>query len=592
MNKVDVTRSSVSKKDCWDLAVLFSSIDEWNVAMELWVPQISKLAKYQGGFADTGLLLEYIHSSDEVQRNLEVLYTYASYQSVVDLGESKYQAMEAKVIQVFTQFSAITSFAVPELTRLDDAYISELLADERFALYELQFKCIQRMKSHTLTEAEEAILAKGGNIWGDNSDIFSKLNNVDLKFTEAIDEKGGKHTLTHGSFGVLLESYDESLRQNAYENIYAGYKAHQHTLAQTLYAQMKQHHFFSQVRNYETTLDAALFPKAIDKDVYVTLIKGVNDNLPLLHKYMEKRAKLLKKPQLNMWDMKVPLVKDLDWKISYDEAVEMVCAACAPLGDEYIEILREGLASKRWVDKYENTGKRSGAFSGGCHDTYPYILLNYTGTLNDVYTLAHEAGHSMHSYLARQNQPYHLSDYTIFTAEIASTLNERLLTEHLLTTCKGKKREYLITYEIDALRSTFFRQTQFAEFELLIHQAVEQGHALSADFLNAEYTKLNDKYYGKSVIQNELIQYEWSRIPHFYYNYYVYQYATGITCAYNFADRILADGQAVVDIYLDLLKSGGNDFPLNQLKKAGIDMTDTDLYAPIFRRWEWLLAQL
>jgi oligoendopeptidase F len=307
---------------------------------------------------------------------------------------------------------------------------------------------------------------------------------------------------------------------------------------------------------------------------------------------MKKRADLLNKPQLNMWDMRVPLVKDLDWKIPYVEAIEMVCSACAPLGDEYVSILRDGLTTKRWVDTYENAGKRSGAFSGGCHDTYPYILLNYTETLNDVYTLAHEAGHSMHSYLARKNQPYHLSDYTIFTAEIASTLNERLLTEYLLKTCTGKKREYLITYEIDALRSTFFRQTQFAEFELLIHEAVEQGQALSADFLNAEYKKLNEKYYGDAVIQNDFIQYEWSRIPHFYYNYYVYQYATGITCAYNFADKILADGQSAVDTYLYLLKSGGNDFPLNQLKQAGIDMTDTELYTPIFKRWEWLLGQL
>lgn len=592
MKQTDVTRASVSKKDCWDLSVLFSSIQKWNAALETCSSQIPELAKYQGKFTEPELLLKYIYCSDEIQRNLEVLYTYASYQSVVDLGESNYQAMEANVIQAFTQFSAITSFTVPELTRLNDSYIEELLADKRFMPYKLQFKCIQRMKAHTLTEVEEALLAKGGNIWGDNSEIFSKLNNIDLKFEEAIDSKGNKHILTHGSFSVLLESYDETLRKSAYEHIYTGYKSHQHTLAQTLYAQMKQHHFFSQVRHYETTLDAALFPKSIDKAVYTALIDGVNDNLSLLHKYLEKRATLLNKPQLDMWDMRVPLVKDLDWKIPYDEAVEMVCTACAPLGDEYVLILREGLVSKRWVDKYENTGKRSGAFSGGCHDTYPYILLNYTGTLNDVYTLAHEAGHSMHSYLARQHQPYHLSDYTIFTAEIASTLNERLLTEYLLNTCKGKQREYLITYEIDALRSTFFRQTQFAEFELLIHQAVEQGQALSADFLNAQYKKLNEKYYGESVIQNELIQYEWSRIPHFYYNYYVYQYATGITCAYNFADRILADGQPVVNTYLNLLKSGGNDFPLNQLKQAGIDMTDTELYKPIFKRWEWLLGQL
>ena len=583
-------RSDIPKKDQWNLEVIFASEADWAVALTKTQERLSQISEYQGKLSEKKNVKDCLDMVADISRELEKIYVYASYKAVTDLSDAHFQGMEVQVQNLASEFSQTISYIRPELVAQPESFLQSCMEDSDFLLHDFDIKGILHTKEHTLSNAEEKLLARASVLWGDVDDIFSKLENVDMKFTPALDSEKKEHEVTHGSYGVLMQSYDRILRENTFRSMHGQFRNHAHTFANTLNAKVKQHHFAKDIRGFDTCLSAALHGNDIDPKVYTTLVNVTEKNVTLLHDAMKIRKKVLKLDTLFPWDLRVSLVDEVDVKYTYDEAVELICEALHPLGDEYVSILREGLYGG-WVDKYENEGKRSGAFSGGCHDTFPYILLNFTGSLYEVFTIAHEAGHSMHSYFARKFQPHTKSNYTIFVAEIASTLNERLLCDHLLKTSSSEKlKRYVLSNEIDTIRATFYRQTNFAEFELKIHEEVEKGGTLSVDFLNKEYLEMHERYYGSHLKSDESVAFEWARIPHFYYNFYVYQYATGIALAYKFSDDILANTPSALESYMNLLKSGGNDFPLNQLKKVGVNMMDEAMYDSIFSRFSHLLS--
>lgn len=579
------TRDQVAATDSWDLTSMYADKSEWDVDSKWVAEQIPKIPTYKGKLVDAEQILACLKLIYDIERKQEKVYVYASLKHSEDLGDSAADVAYKLAQKQWHEAVEAGAFIAPELVKLEDAFLEELIANPDFADYKMYLCSIKRSKQYVLSDKEEALLAKAGNLWNGPYSIFGNFDNVDADFGKIDDGTGTEVQVTHGNYSSLLEKQDRSVRQNAFEAVYKEYEGHVHTLAEVLNLKVKQSNFLKDVRGYESSLVKALHGNAIDQSVYRNLIKLVHEQLPGFYKYVDKRKEMLGLDEIQMWDLRVPLM-DLELKFTYDEAVDLVCAAAEPLGADYVEVMRKGL-SGGWVDKYENKGKRSGAFSSGCYDSWPYILMNFEGSLNNVFTLMHEAGHSMHSYLANQNQSHPLADYPIFTAEIASTVNERLLTDYLLKTWEGDKRQAVLHYEIDGIRATFYRQTMFAEFELLIHETAASGQPLTKEFFCTEYRRLNDLYYGPGMGDDAYIQYEWARIPHFYYNFYVYQYATGIAAAYNFAERIL---QGEADQYLNLLKSGAKAYPLELLKEAGLDMTKTDFYGPIGKRFEELVG--
>ncbi|MCC6643724.1 oligoendopeptidase F [Candidatus Peregrinibacteria bacterium] len=589
------SRASVPTQHRWKLEKMFSGLSAWNKSFENVSKQIKPLASFKGKLADSKKLLEFFQKSSAVLRQIEMLYVYASHLSAVDLSDHHAQIITQKAQNLYTTFSQTTSFQSPELSHQPESYLKKLLKDKNFHLYHRELKLILAKKKHILSDAEEAIMSQVGKLFPGPEDIFSALDNVDLTFGKIKDQEGKEVQITYGLYSKYSESPDRRVRRDNFENFYKSYQAHIHTYAQTLNLCVKQHDFYTKAKKYNSSLEAAISNNMIDPKVYRTLIDETHKSLKTLYKYFAFRAKKLKLKKLSMYDLRVNIFDQKPLHFSYDEAVDLCLEAVRPLGEEYVRIMSDGLRNG-WVDKYENKGKRSGAFSGGCYDSDPYILMNFNGTLNDVYTLIHEGGHSMHSYLARKNQPYNLADYTLFTAEIASTVNERLLTRHLLKKFAHDpvKLKSVLAYEIDAIRATYFRQTMFAEFELLIHSHLEKGEPLTVQFFNEQYEKLNKLYHGPALAPDPYIQYEWARIPHFYYNFYVYVYATGIAAAYYFSDQILNPKTSVkaTHDYLHLLKSGGNDFPLIQLKKVGLDFTKPDIYRAVAKNLQKCLNLL
>ncbi len=575
-------RREVPQADQWDLSRMYSSTAKWQKDFLKISREVPKLSRFKGKLKNATAILQCFEAISATQRIIEKLYVFASHYNAVDLANDESNTLVQKSQLLFNQFAQTISFQAPELSKLSDTFLKKLLKDKKFTNYRKEIHLLIVKKKHILSDVEENIVSRAGRLFSGPDSIFSALDNVDLDYG-TVDDKGKKVKLTSGLYSKYLENPDRKLRQKVFETYYTAYKSHINTYAEVLNLAVKQHDFYASVKHYANSLEASLSSNLIDSKVYTTLIAQANSSLKHLHKYLSFRAKKLKLKKLNMWDLRVSLFEAEPLQFTYEEAVDMCLEALRPLGEDYVKILEKGLRGG-WVDKYENKGKRSGAFSGGCYDSYPYILLNFTGTLNDVFTLAHEAGHSMHSYLARANQPYNLADYTLFTAEMASTVNERLLTEYLIKKYKGKpQQKVIIANEIDAIRATYFRQTMFAEFELEIHQSVEKGEPLTPATLNKSYKKLNEKYHGSSVADDAFIQYEWARIPHFYYNYYVYVYATGIAAAYYFSDQILdpKTGTQAAKRYLAFLASGGDDFPLSQLKKAGLDFTKPPIYQAV-----------
>ncbi|WP_437790844.1 oligoendopeptidase F [Macrococcoides caseolyticum] len=572
-----ITRDEQKLENTWDLTTIFASDEDWERAFKKLEGYLGREEEVKGKIGDSAQhLLEALLLDTEIDEQLGKVYVYAHLKHDQDTSNAKYTAFEQRAANLASQFSARWSFMLPELMSIDEAtlksYVAELDGLKRFAF---DLERINKKRPHVLSESEEKILAEASEALSASTNTFGMFNNADLKFDNVKDKEGNSLPLSHGNYITYLESDDRVLRENAYKEVYSKYGQFNNTLAQTLAGKVKASVFSSKVRNYESARAQALSNNDIPESVYDNLVQTVNDNLHLLHRYTKLRKKLLGLDEMHMYDMYTPVIQDEKFEVTYEEAKAWMLKSLEPMGSEYTDVIKEGLTN-RWVDVYENKGKRSGAYSSGTFGTNPFILMNWTDSVNNTFTLTHEFGHSAHSYFSRNNQPSNMSGYSIFVAEVASTCNEALLADYMYKHLDDdKKKLYLLNYQLDGFRGTVFRQTMFAEFEYLIHTLAEQNESLTAERLNAEYRKLNEKYYGDAVITDDYIQYEWSRIPHFYYNYYVYQYATGYSAAYALSKKILEEGQPAVDKYInEFLKAGSSDYPIEVLKKAGVDMNE------------------
>ncbi|RLL45067.1 oligoendopeptidase F [Oceanobacillus piezotolerans] len=568
-------RSEIPVEKTWRLEDIFTSDEDWQEEYTKLQKDIPEISKYQGKLSSSAdTLYELLSLQDKLSERLGKLYTYAHMRNDQDTTNSFYQAMNAQAENVLTLASSKMSYIVPEILAMDEGKIESFLEDKKeLQLYKKTLDEITRARPHVLSEKEEALLAEASDPLSTASQTFSMLNNADLTFPSIKDENGEEVDLTHGRYSRFLESKDRRVREDAFKAMYKTYGSFKNTFASTLSGNIKTHNFSAKVRNYESARQAALDNNNIPEQVYDNLVEAVNNKLPLLHRYTEVRKKVLQLDELHMYDLYTPLVKDVDMKISYEQAKEYVLKGLEPLGEDYANILQESF-NNRWIDVEENKGKRSGAYSSGAYGTNPYILLNWQDNVNNTFTLAHELGHSVHSYYTRNNQPYRYGNYSIFVAEVASTCNEALLNDYLINHLEDEKEKlYILNHFLEGFRGTVFRQTMFAEFEHDIHVRAQNGEALTADKLTEIYYELNKKYYGEAVVSDEEIGLEWARIPHFYYNYYVYQYATGYSAATSLANQILTEGDTAVERYLQFLKAGSSDYPIEVLKKAGVDMT-------------------
>nr|WP_091726731.1 oligoendopeptidase F [Proteiniborus ethanoligenes] len=568
-------RADVELRYKWDLDSLYVSDEAWEEDFKKVKSLFNEVKKYKGQLDHSSeTLFEALSLHDEISRLVGNIYTYAKMKQDEDTRNSKYQALTDRATGIMVEAEESISFIVPEILMMDGEKINSYLQEkEELKVYSHSIDNIMRKKKHVLSPREEAILAQTGEIAVSPETVYGMLNNADLKFPSIKDESGNDVEITHGSYIPLMENKDRRVRHDTFKAFYDTFYKFKNTFAATLSGNVKKNIFYSKLRNYNNALEASINENNIPAEVYHNLIKAVSNNLDSLHKYVALRKKALGLDELHMYDLYTPIVKDVDMKIPYEEGKEMVLEGLNSLGEEYVSIVEEGLKS-RWIDVYENRGKRSGAYSWGTYDSNPFILLNYQDTLDNVYTLAHELGHSLHSYYSKKNQPFVYGRYSIFLAEVASTTNEALLMDNMLKKVKSKDEElYLLNHFLEQFRGTVYRQTMFAEFELAIHQHVENGQSLTADWLCETYKELNKKYYGPDIIVDDEIAIEWARIPHFYYNFYVYQYATGFSAAIALSQKILSEGESAVNDYIGFLKSGSSDYPINVLKKAGVDMT-------------------
>lgn len=568
-------RSQIDEAFKWDLSSLCESDTSWESLFLDVKEMIKKIKTWEGHILETSDgFLSVIEEDLALNRALGKLYTYAKMKSDENTKDSIYQTLSSRAESLSVAASEATSYIVPELLSAEYDLIENYIEKEpALQLYRHYIEEIMRYKPHTLSASEEKILAQAGEVMSTPHNVFNMLSNADLKFPSVKNEKGDQVPLTHGSFIPLMKSKDRGVRQAAFEAFYGVYEAHKNTFATLIDSEVKKNVFASRVKKYASARDAALFGNKVPTSVYDNLIEAVHDALPSFYKYMKLRKHLLGVEALHMYDVYPSIIKDVNMEIPYDAAKDMVLKSLAPLGNDYVETVKHAY-EERWIDVYENEGKRSGAYSFGSYDSKPYILLNYQKTLDDVFTLTHEMGHSMHSYYTRSTQPYVYGNYSIFVAEVASTTNEALLNDHLLKTIEDRQEKlFVLNHYLEQFRGTIFRQTMFAEFERDIHQHVESGGALTADKLCELYGALNKKYYGDDVVQDEQIQLEWARIPHFYYDFYVFQYATGFSAAIALSKKMLSEGEEAVNAYKTFLKSGSSDYPLEVLKMAGVDMT-------------------
>lgn len=566
-------RSEVDPQNTWATEDLYPTDEAWMQAYEALKAVPAQIAAYQGRLGESApLLLEYFRFGDAMGQKLERLFNYAARKGDEDTGNGKYQDYRGKALNLLVSIQSAGAFETSELLDIPQNTLDGFFQSQpELAVYRRRVDSIRRKRAHILSPAEEALLASAGEMANVPENVFSVFENADLRFPSVTDRQGNVHLLTPGTLVPLLESPDGDLRKEVFETYYNTMSGFRNTFAAMLDGQAKQLTWSARARKYPSTLEAALDGTEVPVAVYHNLISAVHGNLDKMHRYMELRKTLMGVSQLHMYDLYTPIVADADQKITYEQAKQTVLEALAPLGEDYVAMLREGF-SNRWIDVYENQGKRGGAYSS-CGDPHPYVLLNHKDNLNSQFTLAHEMGHALHSYLSKKHQPYALWDYVIFVAEVASTCNEVLLMQHLLKqTTEKKERAYLINYFLEQFRTTLYRQTMFAEFELKINQLSEAGESLTADVLSDVYYKLNQQYYGSDMCVDQGIAMEWARIPHFYYNYYVFQYATGFSAAIALAMGILKNGQPAVDAYLKFLSSGCSADPISLLKIAGVDM--------------------
>ncbi|MGV3243567.1 oligoendopeptidase F [Staphylococcus sp. 11261D007BR] len=559
----------------WDLTTIFESDDAWEEAFKEVENQLGKEEPFKSHLGDDAeTLYQALTLEDEIETQLETVYVYAHLKQDQDTANDRYTGFEARAHQLAIKLSSAWSFLVPELLQIDEEKLQSFI-DQHEGLQRFKFdlELLNEQRPHVLDADKEKLLTEAQDALSTPGNVFSMFDNADLQFDDVTDKDGVTHPLTQGTFIKYLESDDRILRASAYNNVYKAYGAYNNTLSATLAGEVKKHVFNARSHHYQTAREQALSQNHIPEEVYDNLIKTVHDYLPLLHRYTKLRQSLLGLDDLKMYDMYTPLVKDIQFDMPYDEAVEWMLKGLAPMGEEYLNVVKEGLEN-RWVDVYENKGKRSGGYSSGAHQTNPFILLNWSDTVSDLYTLVHEFGHSAHSYFSRKHQPSNYSDYSIFVAEVASTCNEALLSDYMDKHLDDKRRLLLLNQELERFRATLFRQTMFAEFEHKIHQIEEAGEPLTANRMNEEYAKLNRLYFGDTVETDENISKEWSRIPHFYMNYYVYQYATGYSAAQSLSHQILTEGQPAVERYInEFLKKGSSNYPIEILKNAGVDMT-------------------
>lgn len=569
-------RSDIPEKDKWAIEDMYATDDAWEQDLARAKEMPEKIASYKGLLStDSAKLLEYLRADDDMTVLLESLINYAQRRNDEDTRDAKYQDMVSRLEMLFVDISGAAAFVTPEILSIDDDTMERFFREQpEMELYRLCIDRVRRKRAHILSEAEERIMALTGEMTGSPDNIFSMFNDADLKFPDATDKDGNKHQVTHGSYIPLMHSNDRELRKSAFESLYGVYENFRNTSAAVLASQVKCLTFRARARKYDSTLQAALDGNEVPVEVYKQLIEAVHENMHYMYKYVKLRKKLLGVDELHAYDLYAPIVSDIEVKIPFEQAKQEVYDSLAPMGEDYRAIFSQGIKD-RWIDVYENEGKRSGAYSAGA-SVHPYVLLNHKDTLDSEFTLAHEMGHAIHSYLSNKNQPVVYADYVIFVAEVASTCNESLLMQHLLRiTTDKKRRAYLINYFLEQFRTTLYRQTMFAEFELMINEKAENGESLTADVLCELYRQLNILYYGEDIVIDHELDMEWARIPHFYYNYYVYQYATGFSAAIALSQRILKEGAPAVKDYIGFLSGGCSKDPISLLKGAGVDMTST-----------------
>jgi len=572
-------RNEIPAEYKWDLEKMYASDDLVLEDLNKGIAHAEELDAMKGHLADSaGNLHKAVTLYLDGLRLIEKAITYAHMRHDEDNSNSVYTELNDKSMSFAAKFSALVSFFTPELLESEKSVIEGYI-DSKQELEEFRFLLMEIMdkKEHTLIKDQEHILASLSEVLDAPDEIFSALNDVDLEFGQIEDENGKIVALTHGNFNKMLESDDREVRKNAYYTFYERYRDHNNTISTAYNYNVKKTAIVSRLRSYGSSLEAALSSDKIPVSVYDNLLEAVHKYLPAMHKYYKVRKRVLGIDDMRMYDVHKPLVNPAGLNFTFEEAVDLCIMALEPMGEEYTSILKKGLLEEKWADVYENKSKTSGAYSFGSYDSYPYMLLNFHGDLRDVFTIIHESGHSMHSYYTRRNQPYVYGSHSIFTAEVASTVNETLLIRYLLEHCESEEMKiYLINFYIDEFKSTLIRQTMFAEFEKWAHETVENGGALTAELMNTKYDELNTAYFGDAFGQDDMIKYEWSRIPHFYRDFYVYQYATGYSAANAIANRILTEGKPAVDDYMKFLASGDSDYPIELLKIAGVDMSSTE----------------
>lgn len=574
MAKELLKRSEVDPAFTWNLADMYATPAAWEADIQMILEYAGKLAEKEGKVTATAAdLYETLSTQAIMEEKVDLAYNYAARLSDEDTGNATHQAMVMRLRTIIAGISSNLAFIEPEILETPEEVLERYYAEmPDLEFYRKQIQEIQRLKPHCLTAEMEKLLAMTSEMSSTASSTFAVFNNADLKFPEVADEDGELVRITHGRFVGLEESSDRRVRKETFEKLYHTYKQYENTLASLYNGQVKQLIFKAKARKYASTLEASVVANNVSPKVYENLVTTVNENLDKMHRYVRLRKKMLQVEELHMYDIYTPMIADAARKITYEEAKETVLKALAPLGDDYIQLLKEGFAN-RWIDVYENEGKRSGAYSAGSYSTHPYVLLNHNDTLDSMFTLAHEMGHAIHSYLSNKNQPYIYSQYKIFVAEVASTCNEILLMEYLLKhTTDAKERAYLLNHYLDSFKGTVYRQTMFAEFEMQTNAMSESGESLTAEVLHKIYHDLNCKYYGPDMVSDPEIAVEWARIPHFYYNFYVYQYATGFSSAVAIARNILANGAPAVEKYKEFLSGGCSQSPVELLKIAGVDL--------------------
>mgnify|MGYP001789331238 FL=1 len=580
-------RNEIDEKYQWDLSTIFATDQAWEEEAASLAADIKAASHYAGHLLDSAqTLLDTTNAYLELSRRLAKVYVYAHMKNDQDTRVANYQAYQSKGMSLYSLLGETFAFYEPEFMAITDEqykdFVSEVPALEQYGHY---FDRLLEKKEHVLSQKEEELLAGAGEIFAAGGETFEILDNADIVFPTVHDDKGEEVQLTHGNYISLVESKDRAVRKEAYEGLYKVYEQYQHTYAKTLQTNVKVHNFNAKVRKFSSAREAALSENFVPESVYDSLVAAVNKHLPLLQRYVQLRSKILGISDLKMYDMYTPL-SDTDYKFTYEESLAKAEEVLAVLGEDYLSRVKRAF-SERWIDVHVNQGKRSGAYSGGSYDTNAFMLLNWQDTLDNLFTLVHETGHSMHSSYTRETQPYVYGDYSIFLAEIASTTNENILTERLLEEVEDDATRFaILNHFLDGFRGTVFRQTQFAEFEHAIHKADQEGTVLTSEFLNNLYAELNEKYYGLSKEDNPEIQYEWARIPHFYYNYYVFQYSTGFAAASALAEKIVHGTQEDRDKYIDYLKAGNSDYPLNVIRKAGVDMEKEDYLDAAFAVFE------